>query len=272
MALDDNPNTKGCPRNPFSQYEFTNYIGVWPGGWVRDDSDMSIHHYNSNFHVTITYQRGERRNPYTESEHQELVNEGEWMGGWIMHSDNSIQFFDILSQAGERLYIGQRENPYYEIEFNDLINVSWHGGWVEYENGGLYYINSNGEEGNDPMANISGCGCGCGSGCGCDYPGPNAGKVSSGSGIICSNTLIQVYVSWTTGYLTHEPFSSLSLGVNFADSNYELVGNYAYPRWTGEYGILVDGYFVYRITTSQVVHEVHFLPGVYIVPSQYRIE
>lgn len=105
-----------------------------------------------------------------------------------------------------------------------MQNNQWHGGWVDFENGGISYINAQGEEDDDPEASGSGGGSGCGS-------GPSSSGLIAGSaqlyGSYNGHSKL-VTISWGSGDFNSGPIPSISA----------MIGGQSVPAdWSGEYTI-----------------------------------
>lgn len=199
MSQDDILSTKGCKRNPYSETEYSNYSGEWQGGWIRNSLNGSIQFRDSNGYLQQTITKGQSANPFTEYEYNYKLNqEMNWPGGWVVNTDLSIRYINAYNEQVESFSLGKQRNPYYYVEFNNLyVTNDWHGGWVEYDNGGKAYINAQGEEDEDPAASGSGCGSGCGCGSGSGSGGLRAGSARFRPSGLSTNC--EIAVAWEGG-------------------------------------------------------------------------
>lgn len=252
----------GSFKNPYEYQVFHHYIqdGItWPGGWVRNNNGIVTYYIGDE--TTYYIGRGEKCNPYPNEFYTNMEELHFWTGGWVQISATSLVYITkygttYCEDGGE---LGSEDNPCSPSLFNDMSdNGLWTGGWVDYGNGYTYYVSDIDISNN---TGSSGCGCGCGSDSGSGSgsgsnsdsgsgSGSGSGfggtRVSSGSGIAATFNCGggKIIVSWTDGYVTHFPFSTLSVEVDLGNmSSWNLLSNALTASWAGVFGVSIGGSF-----------------------------
>ncbi|MBQ6086352.1 MAG: hypothetical protein IJK94_07765 [Bacteroidaceae bacterium] len=287
----------GSFKNPYEYQYFQHYIQdglTWPGGWVRNNNGAVIYYLSDE--TTYYIGRGEKTNPYPNEYYTNMKNNHFWTGGWVQISPMDLGYITMnetpyYEEGGE---LGSEDNPCSPSLFNDMSNNGlWNGGWVDYGNGYTYYV-SDIDISNSTGSSGCGCGCGCGSGSGSSSgsgsgsgSGSNSGsgsesgfggtRVSSGSGIAatfgCGGG--KIIVSWTDGYVTHFPFSTLSIQINIDDMpSWSLLSNALTASWAGACGVSIGGSFTlsYDNGNSVDTYTIYVGLGQYTVPPNYFSE
>lgn len=206
--------------------------------------------------------KGERRNPFSLSEYDQLCRSHAWEGGWV---SRPIGLAYIT--ASQRVVpddvndpLGEPTNPFPVDVYNEMVEKrTWTGGYVQQEGDPEPVYHRGLDEETD------GCGCGCEEGC-----GEGSGSGSGNGTIISGREHFHMWpfdfdLVWGQGLADGHSVSLDFEGLQNCDPDSVTLTEFYNPAWLDNYTVALRGTYRYKLTNST-----NTISAEFIIPETFR--